>query len=280
MVSRSFIAVRLNFRFAASQSSSELNLTPAQIDQAAEHLLAARRARQPGARLPESCRPAELADAIAIQRRVQALLGAATGGWKCSLPTQERATVYAPIFAASIRRDSPCPVVAHGPTVKIEPEIAFVLRRSLTPREHAYGESEVRAAIGETRLVLELLDSRYADPASASFAEILADQINNQGLLVGPVLARGLDARLEGFQVAVEASGRRLHASDGRHPDGHPLQPLVWLASYLAQLGDGLPAGSIVTTGSYAGALEVPIATPLTIRFGELGQIAVTLVAA
>jgi len=253
-------------------------LTPVQIDQAARHLVATRRAGHPGARLPESCRPVELVDAIAIQRRVQALLGVATGGWKCSLPTPERAIACAPIFAGSVRRDSPCGVVAHGPTVKIEPEIAFVIGRDLPPRENAYSDSEVRAAIAETRLVLELLDSRYADPASASFAEILADQVNNQGLFVGPILARGLESPLEGFAVAVDASGRSLHACDGRHPDGHPLRPLVWLASYLAQHESGLAAGTIVTTGSYAGALEVPLAAALTVRFGELGEIRVTLV--
>ena len=49
-------------------------LTATQRDVAARHLLAARRARQPGPRLPESCRPTELEDALAIQRRVQELL--------------------------------------------------------------------------------------------------------------------------------------------------------------------------------------------------------------
>jgi 2-keto-4-pentenoate hydratase len=255
-------------------------VTDAEIDRAACYLVAARRAGKPGARLTESCRPTDLTDAISIQRRVQALLGVATGGWKCSLPTADRAVACAPIFAPVIYRDSPCPVVAHGPNAKIEPEIAFVLGRDLLPREAGYTESEVRAAIAETRLVLELLDSRYADPAPVSFAEVLADQINNQGLFVGPVLERGLDAPLEGFAVAIEANGRMVHSREGRHPDGHPLRPLVWLASYLARHESGLAAGQIVTTGSYAGALEVPLYTPLAVRFGALGEIRVTLVAA
>jgi 2-keto-4-pentenoate hydratase len=255
-------------------------VTDAEIDSAASHLIAARRAGKPGARLSEACRPIELTDAISIQRRVQAMLGAATGGWKCSLPTAERAVSCAPIFAPSIHRDSPCAVVAHGPTAKIEPEIAFVLRRDLPPREAGYNESEVRAAIVETKLVLELLDSRYADAAAVSFAEVLADQVNNQGLFVGPALARGLATPLEAFPIAIEANGRTLHALEGRHPDGHPLRPLVWLASYLARREGGLAAGEIVTTGSYAGALEVPFDTPLSVRFGALGEIHVTLVAA
>ena len=254
-------------------------MSEAEIDRAARHLVAARRAGKPGARLPESLRPIDLTDAISIQRRVQALLGVSTGGWKCSLPTPERAIACAPIFAPSIRRDSPCPMVAHGPSVKIEPEIAFVLGRDLPARGTAYSESEVRAAIAETRLVLELLDSRYADPASLPFAEILADQVNNQGLFVGPVIERGLGAPLEGFAIAVESNGRMLHSREGRHPDGHPLRPLVWLANHLAANDKGLAKGEIVTTGSYAGALEVPLAAPLSVRFGDLGEVLVTLIA-
>ncbi len=34
-----------------------------------------------------------------------------------------------------------------------------------------------------------------------------------------------------------------------------------------------------VTTGSYAGALEVPVATPLSVQFGDLGEIHLQLVA-
>ena len=255
-------------------------MTDAEIDSAARHLVAARRAGKSGARLPESCRPIELTDAISIQRRVQALLGVAAGGWKCSLPTAERAVSCAPIFAPSIHRDSPFAVVARGPTAKIEPEIAFVLGHDLPPREPGYNETEVRAAIAETRLVLELLDSRYADAAAVSFAEVLADQVNNQGLFVGPVLGPDIGARLEAFPIAIETNGRALHSREGRHPDGHPLRPLVWLASYLARHEGGLAAGEIVTTGSYAGALEVPLDTPLTVRFGALGEISVAFVAA
>ena len=38
-----------------------------------------------------------------------------------------------------------------------------------------------------------------------------------------------------------------------------------------------LRAGQIVTTGSYVGAVDVPLATPLTVTFGDLGRMQVTL---
>jgi 2-keto-4-pentenoate hydratase len=257
-------------------------LTGVRYDEAARHLLAARRAGQPGPLLTEACRPVDLEDALAIQRRVQQLLGAATGGWKCSVPTAERAISCAAIFASTIARASPCPVIARGGIVRIEPEIAFVLGRDLPPRSTPYGEGDVRAAIAETRLVLELLDSRYADPAAVTFPELLADQISNQGLFVGPVLRDALFRPLEGFAIVITGTKGTLHRRDGHHPDRHPLRPLVWLANFLSAREEtgGLKAGEIVTTGSYAGALEVPVATPLTVQFGGLGEINIELIAA
>ena len=82
--------------------------------------------------------------------------------------------------------------------------------------------------------MLELLDSRYADPGSATFAELLADHVSNQGLFVGPALADEPRRQLDRFAIAVETPGATLHAREGRHPDGHPLRPLVWLANFLA----------------------------------------------
>ena len=260
---------------------TDTRLTPLQIDHAARHLLAARRAGQPGPRIPEAFRPAALEDALAIQRRVQVLLGVATGGWKCSLPAPERALAYAPIFASTVFRTLPCPVSTRG-TARIEPEIAFVLGRDLPPREHGYDEETLRAAIAETRLVLEILGSRYAEPAAASFAEVLADQVSNAGLFVGPALAGGPARPLSGLAIAVDGPAGSLHRREGRHPDGNPLRPFFWLANHLAGRRDapGLAAGQIVTTGSYAGALEVPVGQPITVEFGTLGSIAIELAAA
>ena len=163
----------------------------------------------------------------------------------------------------------------------IEPEIAFVLGRDLPAGTGRYDETELRSAIAETRLVLELLDSRYADAAAVTFAELLADQVSNQGLFVGPVLHDGLQRELSGFALAVETPTATLHRREGRHPDGHPLRPLLWLANFLACRAEtgGLKAGAIVTTGSYAGALAVPIGTPLCVRFGALGEINLELAA-
>lgn len=256
-------------------------MTPATIDAAALHLLAARRHRRPGPRMPGSCRPDGLEDALAIQRRVALLLKEPIGGWKCALPAADR-MIAAPLYAETIRTSSPCAVPAHDAHARIEPEIAFVLNRDLPPRAAPYTEADVREAIGETRLVLELMGSRYEDPMSVPFPEMLADSANNYGLFIGPVVANGLERKLDAFALSIASPAGAIMARNAEHPDGHPLQPLVWLANWLRTggggWGTGLASGQIVTTGSYAGALDVPLATPLTFTFGDLGKLEVTLI--
>ncbi|MDF3084250.1 2-keto-4-pentenoate hydratase [Burkholderia sola] len=251
-----------------------MTTTTERVDGAAQHLVAARHAGSPGPLLPDALRPDDIDTALAIQQRVAVLLGEPVGGWKCALPPPDR-VILAPIFASTIREaDAPYRVVG-GPIVRIEPEIAFVLDRDLPAREQPYDEGDVRAAIREVRIVLEVLGCRYAEPARASKFELLADGQFNQGLCVGPVVPDGLNVPLATLALSFEGALNR--TIDGIHPDGDPLKPLVWLVNFLASRGDAVRAGQIVTTGSYAGAIDVPLGDALTVRFGELGSLSVTL---
>jgi 2-keto-4-pentenoate hydratase len=246
------------------------------LENAARDLAARRRAGLTGAGLSAQARPADVASALALQARVAREFGDRIEGWKCALPTGER-TIVAPLFASTIHRASPCALVVRGDMASIEPEIAFVLARDLPPRDAPYTEDDVRGAIGATHVVLELMGNRYDDPASVTFPELLADFANNQGLYVGPRVEHGLDAALDRIAIQISTPAGVVLTLDGAHPDGHPLRPLVWLANFLPAQGRGdhLRAGEIVTTGSYAGARDVPLDVPLTIAFGDLGTIAV-----
>ena len=248
------------------------------VERAAQYLVEARRARRSGARLPEDCRPRDVQSALAVQSRVGELLGGSIGGWKCSAPSGER-VMAAPIYASDLHTGSRCPVLSTGHTASIEPEIAFVLARDLPPRAQPYTESEVRAAIGEARLVLELIGSRYAEPKEAEFLEKLADSLSNQGLYLGPVIPGGVTPEMGSFPVSMEASGGAFFAVQGKHPDGHPLVAMHWLVNFLSGRGQGLSARAVITTGSYAGVVEAPVGEPLRIVFGDIGVIEVELVA-
>lgn len=258
-------------------------MNAAATETAAQWLVAARREGRPRTRLPESCRPTDCAAAHAIQFRVTQLLDAPIGGWKCSVGNETREPA-APIHATAISRSSPCAVPTRNDLARIEPEIAFVLGHDLPPRATPYPVEEVAAAIVETRLVLELLGSRIEAPGPLPFAESLADGLVNFGLHVGPVISGAPGRSLESFALTIATPSGTLLQRAAVHPDRHPLRPLVWLANWLATgtsiWRTGLARGQIVTTGSYAGAIEVPVGQPLAITFGDLGRIDLTLTGA
>jgi len=47
---------------------------------------------------------------------------------------------------------------------------------------------------------------------------------------------------------------------------------------FLNAKDQGLKAGEIITTGSYAGIVEVPVGVPLRVQLGDLGVIEVELI--
>jgi 2-keto-4-pentenoate hydratase len=251
-------------------------LSAEKVDQAARHLLAARQARTPGPTIPESFRPADPDSALAIQERVLELLGEKVGGWKCGVPNPLTGPIVAAIPASAILRSPPCAVP--GNMGQIEPEIAFVMAHDLQPRSIPYSDAEIRAAIGEARMVLELITTRYADKASATPSEILADSYNHHGLLIGPVIPNALDHPLERLHVTIQTATGTLYDKERGHPSGHPLKAFTWLVHFLNGRGQGLKAGQIVTTGSYAGIVEAPLGVPIQVKLDSLGSLQVELI--
>lgn len=246
-----------------------------QINTAAR-VLAQRRLRgEQGPVLPDDCRPHDIDTALAIQAAVATQMGQAIGGWKCALPTDTK-LVVAPIYAPTIFSQSPCPIWARAGKVRIEPEIAFYLGRDLPIREQPYTPAEVDTAVAASHLALELIDNRYAPDAGNLFPDNLADGLINQGLYIGPELDADLAAQLSEFELTLDVAGETLQRA-ARHPDGLPRRPLYWLAEWLRSRGQGLKAGQWVITGSYAGAIPIPVDEAIIASFGDLGAIEVRL---
>ena len=115
------------------------------------------------------------------------------------------------------------------------------------------------------------------DQRGAGRSTPVADLVDNT---TSHLVAEGLSQRLSDIALTVTGPHGVIATFDGRHPDGDPVRPLVWLVNFLGRHGATLQRGQIVTTGSYAGAIDVPLDLPLTITFGTLGGIGVHLLAA
>ncbi|MBP7581716.1 MAG: hypothetical protein KA757_11980 [Vogesella sp.] len=243
------------------------------IQQAAITLASRRLAGQQGPLLAAAQAPATLQDALAIQQAVSALLGNSAGGWKCGMPSDER-LVLAPIYASTISHGDTCHAWVRDGVVRVEPELAFVFAEGLPPRAGAYGRDEILAAVSSVHLALELIDSRFDAEPKPPFLQALADGLVNQGLHLGPAVPLAAALAASAMPLRVQ-QGERDELLDGAHPAGDPLAPLLWLAGYLQQQGQGILPGQAVITGSYAGVIHLQPDEQATLGFGELGQLLV-----
>jgi 2-keto-4-pentenoate hydratase len=246
------------------------------VNRAAEVLAQARKTKSFIPNIPVDCRPTDIDTAIAVQNRTMELLGEKTGGWKCGLQAKPEMVMLAPVPSSAIYRSSPVAVTVG----KIEPEIAFVLGKDLPARATPYTEQDIRAAIGDIRFVLELIGARYSNVVDVTYHELLADCYNNYGLFIGPSVPGALDKPLESLHVKITTPSATIVDRDGNHPSGHPMNSFSWLVNYLSARGQGLKAGEIITTGSYAGVVDVPIGEPLRVELGGFAAIEVKLIPA
>lgn len=265
--------------------------TKAQLESinAAAQALAQRRAKgEAGALLEEALRPKDFPQAFAIQQAIAqqfSAQGNPIAGWKCLLPTAEK-TVVAPIYQQDVYlQTAECPLYPSSKGLaRVEPELAFEIGNDLPPRATPYSEAEIDAALGKTRLALELIKSRYQNPSEANHLDALADGLVNQGLWLGPELLATAEIETSHFALSVaiahndQQQGETLQKA-AVHPNGFAKAGLYWLVNFLSAQGIGLTRGQYVITGSYAGVLDLPLNQHCQFHYGELGQFGLRFVA-
>ena len=230
---------------------------------AAAYLLAARRDGR-GPPLPPGLRPATETDAYEIQRLTMASLGP-VGGWKVGAAGPQAPPSCAPLPARGLHT-SPATLSGVAFTTRdIESEIAFVLARDLQPRAAPYGAAEIVDAIASCHPGIEVLQSRFADPASVDRLSHLADLIRHGAYVLGAPIAGWRAADFATVEVAQTIDGATLRSRG--NPAGDMIRLVAWLANVGAVWAGGLRAGQIVTCGSWTGAAASPTATRVEAAF-------------
>jgi 2-keto-4-pentenoate hydratase len=234
------------------------------FDAARTALREARRAGRCLAPVTPGWVPADLAEAMRLQRAVASDLGTVRG-WKISGLTADQhdamgvdAPLAAPLLEPWVRESGAATFsLSQFVRPRLECEFAFELSADLPARPAGYTRDEVEAAIGALRIGVEIVDSRLT-PGSPVLME-LADDLNNGAYIVGP--ASDTWQRLRYAEQAITlrwhdgAANRDVAHGDGRPIlDGDPVGAVVLLANLAALHPHGLRSGDIVTTGSCTGA--------------------------
>ena len=226
------------------EAASGLMMSNDRLAGIARRLLAARRQ---GARiaLTGPSLPMDYEEGFAIQDMVVGALGSPIIGWKVMvLPAGP--VLFAPILQSGSIAPRGTWTVTGGEPAGIELEIAFRMGRDVPAGSQ--GEQLLKA-VESAHVVLELCQSRIADPATAPRHVMLADCIANAGIVLGPQIAdwRTRELRAIGGRLLVD---NRVHA-EGKSAD--PIAALTQLPRALGLRGKHLAAGHIVITGSLIG---------------------------
>jgi 2-keto-4-pentenoate hydratase len=153
---------------------------------------------------------------------------------------------------------------------RVEPEVAFVLRRRLTgPGVTA---AEAVSAIECVLPALELIDSRIRD-WKISLVDTIADNASSAGVVLGsrPVALGAVDLRLSGCVLHV--NGRVAGTGAGGAVLGSPVTSLVWLANVLGAQGVSLEPGHVVLPGSITASVPVAAGDTVTATFAGIGSV-------
>ncbi|TSD97444.1 4-oxalocrotonate decarboxylase [Gordonia rubripertincta] len=155
---------------------------------------------------------------------------------------------------------------------RVEPEIAFVLGRSLTGP--GITAATALTAVDQVVGAVEVIDSRYSG-FKFTLADAVADN-NSSGLYVtGPVSRDvvGLDLGLEA--CLLEVDGDIVASATGSAVLGHPAEALAFAANTFGARGITLEAGWIVLTGGMTDAVPVAPGSRVAVHFTTLGSITI-----
>ena len=255
----------------------------AKIAKAAKMLADAWRDKYQIKEFPADLRPANRADAYAIQDEMARLLGYEVIGWKLGMT--------APAGLKASNMDGPIPGrmfkvhFAEGPaTMKrsdfinpvMEPEFAFRLTADITPREEPYTR-EFLAAVAVLHLAIEVAGQRFVPPQFDGMM-MIADDGGNAAFVAGPQVPGWQNMDLPGIASELYFDGELAAETLTGDARCDPLWVLEWLANDLSARGITLPSGSWVSTGS--GTKQMPLGDhkETIASFAGLGKVALTLV--
>jgi 2-keto-4-pentenoate hydratase len=258
-------------------------MTPSAIERAAELLGSARLARRRFDRLPEVCRPPDLAAAYAVQDTLHAKLEAAG----CGALAGHKIGCTTPIMQEFLRIASPCAGGVLAPTVHrghgafrradfvhvgVECEIAVRLGHDLPVSDAVHSRASVAPAIDACMAAIEVVDDRYLDYRSLDTPTLVADDFFNAACVLGAPVEAWRDLDLAGLRGRMAINGAEIGTGRGSDILGHPLEALAWLAGTLATRGRHLRAGEFVLLGSVVQTRWVEAGDLVEVEIERLGR--------
>ncbi|MGA1325747.1 MAG: 2-keto-4-pentenoate hydratase [Rubrivivax sp.] len=260
-------------------------MTPAQHDQAAAFLMAAWDARRREPSLPEGLKPADEAQAAAINEAIHRRNTRAIAGWKIGAtgPGPQKALGLSAPFTGFIPAegiDANDVVYRFADMMRpvVESEYALRIGRDLPPRAEPYRRAEVEEAISALIIGFEIPESRLGNDHGLGALATVADHGGTGRFVIGHEFTDWRDIDCVNQPVVLTFDGKEVGRGTGAAMMGHPVEAVTWFVNHLSRRGITLSAGCFVTTGSCTGVIPAPGPCQAVADFGPLGTVRATFV--
>lgn len=248
------------------------------VERVAQALLRARSSGHPADdRALRDCLASE-EEAYAVQDRVVRALGvvgAVARHWKSGSPSRAEAAKHSPLPPAGVR--GPGSTVHGGERCLVEAEIALRTGRPVTPREAlALVPAQSGPLVDAMAVSIEVLGSRWSSGRDAHPLLRLADSLSHAALVLGEFVP--FEARAWGLQACEVRIGNAPPMSfRGTLGVEDPLWVLPAWLRHATRHGATVPAGTVVSTGSWCGLLQAAAGDLVAVEFPGVGAVAVRL---
>lgn len=257
--------------------------TPSSLDETAALLVQARREGRASATPRQPLPDAQAA--YAVQDRVAQTLGWFADGsaprhWKSGGPSRSAALTHAPLPPAGVwaspavaaDRQGVWPLQLRG----IEAEVALRLGRDVDARLAATLDLQSAATLVDAMCVsIEVIESRWIEALNAPPLTRLADLQSHGALVLGEWKAfePARDWATQTCRVRIGHAAETVYR--GSHPLADPCFVLPAWLRHATRHGATLPAGSVVSTGTWCGLLFAQAGDAVHVAFDGIGSASV-----
>lgn len=201
-------------------------------------------------------------------------------GWKLGLTSkakQRMMGVHEPSYGVLLEnmKLNPGEPISIAPFIhaKIEPEIAFVLKKDLNGP--VVTVADVLVATDYVVAAMEIIDSRYEN-FNFTLPDVIADNSSSSRYILGKEKLSVSDIDLERMGCVFKRNGEVCATTTAASVMGNPARAVTWMANKLLARGQKVRAGEVVLSGALTGAETMEIGDSFTVRFDGLGQLDVT----
>lgn len=197
--------------------------------------------------------------------------------WKSGAPDRQSRLRHAPLPETGVHE---LQTLTAAPTTVfnlrgVEGEIALRLGQSLSAEHAAELDADSALALMDAVTVaIEWVDVRWRDGLKAPALALQADGQCHGGLALAPwqplSVLQGRDWAQQACVVRVNGQTQRFR---GTHSLGDPAWLLVDWLQHVAREYGSVPAGTVVTTGSWCGCMELQAGDLFEVEFEGVGQL-------